>query len=210
MSYDKSYYESSNYASYLERSERYFQLASELHHEFLPKIGLGGLQDKPVLDYGCAVGFMVKALKKLGYKDVQGYDVSNWAIEYGKNNLDLTSGELSTSKKILKKKYELVLALDVLEHVNEEELETILSNISSSFIIVRIPVCKVDGGSYYLEVSERDKTHTIRWTKNRWIDKFSSKGYEVFTPMCLHNIYDTQGVMCAILKNRNVVYPFSF
>ena len=207
--YDKSYYESSNYASYLERGERYFQLASELHHEFLPKIGLGNLQEKPILDYGCAIGFMVKALKRLGYKDVSGYDVSEWAIDYGKINFGLET-ELGTSKEVLNTNYELVLALDVFEHMTEKNLTETIANISTNYMIIRIPVCKESGGAYVLDVSERDTTHTIRWTKKQWIDMFSANNYDVILPMCLHNIYDTPGVMCAIVRNRHANLPFTF
>ena len=207
--FDECYYTNNNYASYLERKERYKQLVLELHHEFFPKIGLGNINDEPILDFGCAVGFIVRSLKDLSYTNIVGYDVSQWAIDYGKRQFSLEKELTSSRNKILDKNYKLVLALDVLEHLTQEELDETLLNLKTDFLVVRMPVTAENGKKYILEVSERDETHLIRWTKHTWVSKFESYNYIPLVPLQLHNIYDTDGVMCAIFRHKNAKIPFA-
>jgi 2-polyprenyl-3-methyl-5-hydroxy-6-metoxy-1,4-benzoquinol methylase len=205
--YDERYYTNNNYASYLERQERYKQLVIELHHDFFPKIGLGNIANESILDFGCAVGFIVKAFKDLSYSNINGFDISEWAIEYGKNNLGLETNITSSFDEVIDKSYKLVLALDVLEHIVAEDLHQILKKLKTEFLIIRIPVSAHDDKRYILDISEKDKTHIIRWTKQTWISMFELYGYIPIIPIQLHNIYDTNGVLCALFRHKNAKIP---
>lgn len=84
--FDERYYNCNNYVGYLSRQERYERMAQEIHHDLFRRLCLN-YKHVPVIDYGCSVGFIVKAFNDLGYYEITGYDVSKWAIEYGNDHV---------------------------------------------------------------------------------------------------------------------------
>ena len=66
--FEEQYFKNLNYSNYLERYGRYSKMAEELDF-YLTKFGFLSKSMK-ILDYGCSVGFLIKALKKLGYKKI--------------------------------------------------------------------------------------------------------------------------------------------
>ena len=74
--FDQEYYESNNYTNYLYRQDRYIRLSEEVS-DFLDKMNL---LKEPVLDFGCAVGFLFKGLEKR-VDECYGVDISEWALE---------------------------------------------------------------------------------------------------------------------------------
>lgn len=206
--YSQDYYKQNNYTSYLERYHRYERLVHELHHDLFSRIGVN-IIDKNILDYGCAVGFLVKAFNSYGYKNVDGYDVSSWAIGYANSILKISS-VTDNIKTIQSKTYDLMTALDVFEHMEAENVAINLAEINPRMLIVRIPVCAEDGGKYILDVSEQDRTHKIRWTKTHWIEFFYACGFNSLFPLQLSTIYDTPGVMCGMFINRRWNYQIAY
>ena len=149
--YDKQYFNTKNYKNYFERKDRYFKMAEELYQSF-NKIGLLDKNTK-ILDYGCAVGFLIKGFENMGFKNVYGYDISEWAIEQAKK----------INCKILKKidsHYNMGIFLDVLEHMKDEEIFNVFNNTSFDYMIVRIP-CSHESNpdNFYLDISKIDETH---------------------------------------------------
>ncbi len=51
-------------------------------------------KESPILDLGCNCGYYLSLLKKEGYQDLHGIDISPVAIRYGKENLDLDGVDL--------------------------------------------------------------------------------------------------------------------
>lgn len=105
-----------------------------------------------VLDYGCARGYYVKALRGLGY-DAWGYDISEWAIA---NCDESISKFVSTTLPQLTaggpRSFDFILAKDVLEHIEEAELGDVIRYFiehahKAAFIIV--PLAAEDGGLFY-------------------------------------------------------------
>lgn len=185
--YTESYYKSDNYSNYLERSDRYTALVNEVHI-LLSQLSLN---NGPILDYGCAVGFVIEALLDLKY-DVEGVDVSEWALnECRKKNLTVSN------VPNYEKQYGIVFALDVLEHLTEEQLNYFIDNIHTKAIIVRVPICLENETDYYFAESNKDKTHIIKWTFNQWDDFFKSKGY-ITLSLQLKTIYSSLGGYCAL------------
>lgn len=200
--FDETYYRSNNYAGYLERRDRYKRQVEELHHELLQKVCLD-FQNGAVLDYGCAVGFVVKALIDIGYVNVMGYDVSSWAVEYGHNVLGIPPSMMTTNlSNVLQQKWDMTLALDVLEHISQPQLSELLSLLNTNYLLVRIPLSIEDNGRYVLDVSERDKTHVIRLTRASWHRFFALHGYDWLFNINLATFYDSTGVMCAIFRRH--------
>lgn len=149
------------------------------------------------MDFGCAVGFLVKHLTLNNL--CIGYDISDWAIDYGKNVLNIDP--LTNSyQKVIEKEYDTVLFLDVLEHIRLQEVHQILGDLKSKSIIVRIPVPEHDNGDFLLDVSKNDPTHITKLSKQSWINVFKKHYYNCVKPLDLNHIWDSPGVFCAYFE----------
>lgn len=186
--FDESYYKTVNYIDFLQRKDRYVKLAEDIDG-LLQKLHLN---NGPVLDFGCAVGFVVEAMEDRGYEDVRGVDISEWAIDQCKQK------GLDCSQKVdYNEHWGLTFCLDVLEHMSEEEVDEFLDQLISDAIVFRVPVCANEGEDYVLECSRKDPTHQIRWTAEQWIEKMEYNGYLVLS-MNLPTIYSSDGVFAGL------------
>jgi SAM-dependent methyltransferase len=199
MHFTEEYYKSKNYHDYLDRYGRYQKLAGELDGLF-KSLGLQTfLKYGKVLDYGCAVGFLIKALSELGYEDIYGVEISKWAKDIcRKDGIKIASERQVSIPK------NLIFFLDVLEHISNDDIYKIFNKITSDFIIVRIPVTTKDNGEFVLDISENDPTHINRKTKQSWIALLDSLNYELYSTINLNTIWDSKGVFCAIFKEKSV------
>lgn len=188
MIYDENYYKSANYVAYLDRGEKYEKTAREIEQ----LLACLKLNVKPYLDYGCAVGHLVKGFNSIGVEAIEGYDISKWAV-----NEAVSRGVRAFNSLEENKHYGVAFFLDVLEHIPEEEMEQIFANLSMNCFVFRIPVTKDVGGDYVLECSRKDPTHLIRWTKAQWNSFFFKFGYSTIS-LDLNTIYDTEGVYCGV------------
>lgn len=186
--YDEDYYKSVNYLDYLNRGGRYDQLADEI----MGTLNTLGLGSGPILDYGCAVGHLLASLKKMGYNNLYGVDISEWALEQARHK------GLEVHDKILDNvTHGVTFSLDVFEHMEVDQLNSLMQQLQSRAIVIRVPVCRNAGEDYVLECSRADPTHVIRWTKNQWKEFFSGFGY-VTLDLNLHTIYNSDGVFSAV------------
>lgn len=129
---------------------------------------------KKVLEIGCARGFLLKALMMQGLKDVEGCDISKWAIE----NCELEVKEklrwCDIREEIPYKpnSFDVVVALSILEHVEQECLDAVIKqicSISSKWIFIELPI------SLTLEnkpLNEKDPTHVTYMNPSFWINLF--------------------------------------
>lgn len=203
--YDESYYTRNNYAGYLQRAERYEKLVQELEYELFRVLKLD-FKSKPVLDFGCGVGYVVHAMESIGYKDVFGYDLSAWATNWGKEHLGVTT--ISANDFVLHtRRWELMTAFDVFEHMEAYEIARTLLATMPEYLLVRIPLVRKDGGKFVLEVSENDPTHITRFTRETWLTFFENNNYKWLFNVNLGTFYDTEGVMCAMLRHDYAVNP---
>ena len=190
MIYDEKYYTSENYVNYLDRQEKYRRTAEEIN-ELLKKIGMID-KSKKVLDYGCAVGFMSKALLELGY-DVDSYDISEWAVEQARQK-----GCNVVAKP--EAYYHTGFFMDVLEHMENKDIDKMFDQISFDYMVVRIPVShESDPNKFFLEVSRKDPTHINCATTDTWIQRLKGWGYNHCLRLNLNTIYDSNGCFCAIV-----------
>ena len=125
------------------------------------------LNPKSVLDLGCGLGnygYVFRYFYGVNYK---GMDISNFAVKINPYKLDLTQGSIVNyfDKNI----YDLVLCVDILEHLTEQELDKTLENIKGlgTNYIFSIPFI----GDPNLT---NDPTHKIHQTKDWWINKLNS------------------------------------
>lgn len=128
-----------------------------------------------ILDFGCARGYMVRALRELGYY-AYGYDTSEWAI----NNCDESVKIFVTSKlsTIQPRGFSWVIAKDVLEHItNVLAISDLFEQIAIKGIFVVVPLAH--GKKYDVEEYEKDVTHIWRRPLHWWCSVFHRPGWSV-------------------------------
>jgi SAM-dependent methyltransferase len=181
--YDENYYKSINYVDYSERADRYHRLSCELC-ELLTKIKLIDNSSK-IFDYGCAFGYLLEGFNKQGYANVFGYDISEYATDIATkrgNKIVKCFGDI-----------DLLTALDVFEHMRDDEIKELFCNVKTKALICRIP-CSYNSSSFYLEVSQKDPTHINCKSKEEWKNLLRTIGFKSFLHLNLFSIYDTIGV----------------
>jgi len=193
--FTEDYFKTGNYINYLSKSERYYKLSEEIT-DLLNKIGYENKEYK-ILDYGCAIGFLLDGLKKLNYNNLYAYDISNWA----KDVLKEKNYNIVNMNKI--NEFDIVFVLDVLEHMTDDQIDEFFKKIKSKIIIYRIPVSNNGGKNFVLEVSNNDKTHINCKEKKDWVELFKKYNYNFNIKLNLNTIYDSEGVMCGIVFKNN-------
>ncbi|KKM46725.1 hypothetical protein LCGC14_1559390 [marine sediment metagenome] len=141
-------------------------------------------QNDLILDYGCAKGFVVKALRMLNY-DAYGMDISEYAISQAPKEIE-EYVELITSGQTISRLYDWIITKDTLEHIPYSELDLQLENLASSSRNIFIMVPLGDGQKYNIAAYELDITHHIREDLNWWGSKLEKAGFEVVT--ATHNM----------------------
>lgn len=196
--YNADYYHSSNYADYLERADRYKKTAYELVGLFR-SLNLVE-KNELIVDFGCAVGFLMEGFREAGYNFVRGVEVSDWARSVAQEKL------LSVHKTIddacprsPSPQVPLLVALDVFEHMTDLEIAKVLVKANPRALLVRIPTSTDGGKTFDLEVSRQDPTHINCKTKEQWIEFFQGFEYRTFLRLNLYTVYDTPGVTCLLI-----------
>lgn len=169
VKFDKDYFENgiktckSLYENYRWMPTRSFPEAIDIKDMF----GSHGT----ILDYGCAKGFLVKALRLLGVK-AYGYDISEYAIANRCTKF--------ACNDMREKSYDTIVCKDVLEHVPKTKLRAVLREIYNkcnigAFIVVPL----ADGFKYRIKEYEDDITHVIREDEEWWITQLRDAGFKI-------------------------------
>jgi hypothetical protein len=134
-----------------------------------------------VMDWGCARGYFVKALRGNGV-NAFGFDISEWAI---KNCDESVANYVSSNIYLYLSSFDFIFSKDVLEHIPMEELvktiPTLLSRCMKAAIFI-VPLAKSEGGEYIYPADELDKTHIHRKTLQGWVDLIEpfAKDFTIF------------------------------
>ena len=110
--FDEKYFEDgvrhrvSAYENYRWMPERTIREASSI---------INNIQFDKVLDFGCAKGFMVYAMRLLG-KEAYGVDVSEYAVSNGHPKVKDYLSVIESAEDV-KGGWDLIIAKDVLEHI---------------------------------------------------------------------------------------------
>jgi hypothetical protein len=167
VAYDKNYYEKgvekgiSGYTDYHWRPEYVLPFANQLKKHF-------HLYGRTALDFGCAKGYLVKALRMLRVA-AYGFDLSDYAI----SNCHPDVVDYVSCNDLKDIGYELIIAKDVLEHIPEVDLQSALKDlhkVAGNWMIVTVPLG--DGKKYRIREYELDKTHVIRQDEVWWEKQF--------------------------------------
>jgi len=124
----------SGYATY-DRVSSHANIAAYLLWRYFPL--------RRSLDVGCAVGFVVEALRELGV-DAKGVDVSQYAIDHAADGArgHILRGDLSSGVRFADGHFDVVTALETLEHLQPEAVpQTLreLRRLTSGYAVCTIP-----------------------------------------------------------------------
>lgn len=153
------------------------ELTIKMAHNIVKHLNL---QEKDtVLDFGCAKGYLVKALRILDI-EACGCDISEYAI----NQIDVDTKDycwLMTDDKIFKDEifFDWIISKDVLEHLSESEIDNFLSQATKLTRKMFHVVPLGDGNKFVIPEYQLDITHKLAKTKEWWEEKFSSYGWKV-------------------------------
>lgn len=132
---------------------------------------LGIKRGQRVLDYGCAKGYMVKALRWLG-REAYGCDISDYA-------LDNSDPEIASfvSKDPPKIQFHYTIAKDTFEHMKVKDIKRLLTNLDSKVLFVIVPLG--DGKKYFIPAYELDKTHIHKQPLYWWNELIVNSGWKI-------------------------------
>ena len=102
---------------------------------------------KSILDVGAGVGLLVKAAKEKGI-EATGIEPSKWLVSQSKKLFDIELIEgIVPDKKLENKKFDLIFAVDVIEHLSEpvEFLKILSSYLNENGVIL---IATPDSGSF--------------------------------------------------------------
>ena len=125
--------------------------------------------DISLLDAGCGTGGLALFLKKKGYKNIKGIDISEDAVEHClKRQFNVQVGSLLDLDKIFaENSYDAIIFNDVLYFFKSDEIENIL-NLSykllkkKGIIVINLPAFQMFRGIHDLSVGNLGN----RYTKN--------------------------------------------
>lgn len=162
---------------------------------------LGGQPGDTVHDFGCARGFYVRALQQLGFV-ASGHDISVWAID----NCDPFVTD-SVSNVPPRDPVDWVLCKDVLEHVPQSVLESVLDTImrlTKKGALLIVPLTGNHDGKYLNPADEADATHVIAWPLPTWLVHIHAAIVRTGQPLVVGGGYSLPGV-----KQAADPYPMS-
>lgn len=172
--YDRDYFEEgvakgiSGYTNYTWQPEFTIPLA----HRLTKRLGLNEMTT--VLDYGCAKGYLVKALRLLDVPAF-GCDVSEYAISQVDASVKAYCkvGDMPTHGS------DWIIAKDVLEHLTPEQLSAFAktARMASDKMFIVVPLG--DGKKYVIPRYEQDITHVIRQPLAWWVAALEECGWHV-------------------------------
>jgi 2-polyprenyl-3-methyl-5-hydroxy-6-metoxy-1,4-benzoquinol methylase len=94
-------------------------------------------KDVRIVDLGCGTGTFLKVLEKLGYKNIDGVDISEAQLEIAKSECEISKLHFQSVFEFFKssdKKFDLITGFDFIEHLNKNEIlelfETFKSNLN--------------------------------------------------------------------------------
>jgi len=132
-----------------------------------------------VLVLGCARGYMVQAFREKGV-EAFGVDISEWAISNGAETVKehLYCGDICDLSMWEDNEFDLVVALDVLEHIHVPDLYTAIKEATrvGKNVVLDVPTRPNDDDPD--QSHGTDKTHVSIYSKDWWVTEFMHKGVE--------------------------------
>lgn len=131
---------------------------------------ISSLHPQIVLDVGCEYGYLVESLRELGV-EAWGIDISSYAIRQATESIKPFVYAQSATEplpEMFPQKFDLIVSIDMLEHVNEDIAMTILDNLSpyTDNFLISTSCSNFD-----------DLTHFNVQPPAYWVEKFARRGF---------------------------------
>lgn len=131
---------------------------------------IADLGPKTVLDAGCAMGYLVAALRDRGV-EAYGIDISDYAISKVREDVRpyCVVGSLTEPlPEVLPQRYDLVVTIEVLEHLYEEEGKQVIRNL-----------CALSDHVLFSSTPDdfKERTHFNVQQREYWARLFASEGF---------------------------------
>jgi len=139
-----------------------------------------------ILDLGCGHGAFLYFLSQAGYKNIRGIDISSEQIETA-HKLGIAEARLGTLEQVLSEErdgcVDVVLVMDVLEHLTRDELFHTLDDIRrvlkrDGMCIAHVPNAE---GLYGMRIRYGDITHEQAFTPTSARQVFRTIGFRRVT-----------------------------
>lgn len=170
--YDAAYYETGRISGKSWLMD-YKWMPQRSFREALAFIDYLGLDEKSsVLDFGCAKGFLVRALRELGI-NAEGCDISSYALQFA------PAGCWNAEDDWCGKHYTHVVCKDVLEHFTPEQLTRFLERLKSLTDTFMCIVPMGHNGIYRIPEYHCDISHIIAENEEWWGKRFTDCGWVV-------------------------------
>jgi len=133
-----------------------------------------------ILDYGCSMGYLVKAFRIL---DIQafGSDISEYALKMADLDVREFCGRV-TDKSInpFGFQFDWIISKDVLEHLDEECIDFFLADsINYTDKMFHVIPLAAKAGTFVVPNYHEDISHIQIQTREWWDAKFENHGWEV-------------------------------
>jgi hypothetical protein len=128
-----------------------------------------------VLDFGCAYGFIVKAMRILEIP-TSGCDISDYALTQCPDGCFNLNDE--NSWNILREaEFTHIICKDVLEHMTKDQLHETLKKLSEIAPVLMVVVPMGDKGKYRIPEYHLEISHLIAEDEEWWMNAFKNSGW---------------------------------
>jgi 2-polyprenyl-3-methyl-5-hydroxy-6-metoxy-1,4-benzoquinol methylase len=134
-----------------------------------------------ILDLGCGIGQHMYSLERLGFKNIEGVDLSDENVEILlKKGYAAKKGEAIDFLKRCEEKYDIILIWDMLEHLKKDEIAEILSLIKGNLKEGGLLINVTPNGQNPFSLPSRyiDITHEIIFTQNSLRAMLGMSGFQ--------------------------------
>ena len=181
MTYNQEAYGEKYWKGREKLETKHFLICAELWKAFRPKT---------VLDYGCGMGQFVRVFEMMGI-DAFGSEPSEFALQY--------KFHPKISGVHLIRDYDLILCMDVLEHVPIEEIDSFLKHMKNASTLnqfdIVFSICFKGTDDF-----EKDPTHITCRTREWWEYKLRKAGFLIFEPP-KDWLWHPQTIVAQVIKN---------
>jgi len=140
-------------------------------------------QDSAILELGCGPGYMLEFLKRRGFKQVRGIDISAEQVEAaGNRGCEAEVADVFTYLNGKSDTFDAIVALDFLEHFHKEELMVLMQCIFTSLknggrLILQTPNGE---GLFPRQIIYSDLTHLTIFTPDSLRQLLAMAGFDDF------------------------------
>ncbi len=181
--YDEEYFERgaitgiSGYMNYSWMPEQTLRMAHFIIQQLPIQAG------ERVLDFGCAKGFLVKALRILEV-EAYGVDVSEYAVDQAPTEVHKHCTRITScgDPGCFQQDYDWMISKDVFKHIAESDLAVLMTQARPRVkrVFAAIPLgISDDSDRYVIPDYDRDVTHITARTPQWWAALFERCGWRV-------------------------------